>query len=329
MKLSIIIPMKKISEYFKEALPYFEKQTFKDFEILILPDNEENHNFKQSRIIPTGKVSPAVKRNRGVKEAKGEIIAFIDDDAFPEENWLKKAAKEFENENVIAIGGPSHVPKKATFFQKVSNKVYELSSAKTGMRYGKSGEKRQKIDDWPTCNFFVRKTNFEKTKGFDEKYWGGEDTQLCYDLLKTEGDMFFNPEIFVYHHPRKSLANHLRQTLFWGMWRGFFMKIHKQSRQLTFFIPVIFSSGILIGIPLAIIFPLFKQIYLIALGTYGVYSLIQGFRTKNLKLFFPVIFIMFLTQIFYSIGFLKGIFSGEHGPIKKDMHPEEKLKINK
>jgi len=328
MKFSIIIPMKKISEYFKGALPYFEKQTFKSFEILILTDNQEDYSFKKSKIISTGKVSPAIKRNRGVKKAKGEIIVFIDDDAFPEEAWLEKAAKEFENENVIAIGGPSLPTKNSSFFQKVSNKVYELSSKKTGMRYGKGKEKRQKIDDWPTCNFFVRKKEFEKTKGFDERYWGGEDTQLCYDLLKTGGKMFFNPEIFIYHHPRKSLANHLKQSFFWGMWRGFFMRKHKESRQLTFFIPAIFVLWLFFGGFLTFFNEIFGWIYLLSVGFYLLFLIIKGLQTKSIRLFFPVMFVMFFTQVIYGLGFLKGIFSRKHGPTKKGMHPEEKLKIN-
>ncbi len=46
-------------------------------------------------IIPTGPVGPPLKRDIGAKKAKGEIIAFIDDDAYPRKDWLINAVKNF------------------------------------------------------------------------------------------------------------------------------------------------------------------------------------------------------------------------------------------
>ena len=80
---------------------------YPDFEIIILPDNafparlphQGLPNTAQMaipiNIIPTGPLKPADKRDIGVKSARGEIIAFIDDDAYPEKSWLKAAVKNF------------------------------------------------------------------------------------------------------------------------------------------------------------------------------------------------------------------------------------------
>ena len=321
MKFSIIIPLRKINDYVKEAMSYFQKQTYKNFEIIIVSEEEEKEKFPKTKIIRVGQVPPSEKRNVGVKNSQGEILAFIDDDAYPKEDWLEKAAEEFKDPEIVAIGGPSLPPKNSTFFQKVSNKVYELSSKKTGRRYGKM--KRIEIDDWPTCNFFVRKKDFEKIKGFDAKYWGGEDTQLCYSLLKTKKKIIYNPEIIIHHHPRKALKQHLKQSLFWGIWRGFFMRIHKESRQLTFFAPAILVLWLFFGGILTFFSNLFGFFYIGSLGLYSLFLLSKGIQTKNFKMLFPVIFVMFLTQIFYGIGFLKGIISKE-SPIKRTLNPAEK-----
>lgn len=324
IKFSIIIPLRKINDYVKEAMPYFQKQTYQNFEIIIVSEEKEKIKFPKTKIINVGKIPPSQKRNVGVKNSSGEIIAFIDDDAYPERDWLEKAVEEFKEKNIVAIGGPSLVPKEATFFQKVSNKVYELSSGKTGIRYG--GKERTEIDDWPTCNFFVRKKDFEKVGGFDSTYWGGEDTQLCYSLLKTKKKMFCNPKIIIYHHPRKNLKAHLKQSLFWGMWRGFFMKIHKESNQLTFFIPAIFVLWLFFGGIGAMINKGFGMVYFLSLILYLIFLIFKGFQAKKASLFFPVIFVMFLTHLFYGIGFLKGILSKKE-PIRKTLNPSEKLKI--
>jgi len=322
MKFSIIIPLRKINNYVREAIPYFQKQTYKNFEIIIVSESKEQEKFRKTKIIRVEHVPPSKKRNVGVENSTGEIIAFIDDDAYPKEDWLERAAEEFQNPEIIALGGPSLLPKNSTFFQKVSNKVYELSSKKTGMRYGK--KKKKEIDDWPTCNFFVRKEGFEKTGGFNEKYWGGEDTQLCYSLLKTKKKIIYNPEIIIYHHPRKNLNQHLKQSFFWGIWRGFFMRIHKESRQLTFFIPPIFVLWLFFGGFLTFLNEIFGWIYLSSILFYCLFLIIKGLQTKNARLFFPVIFVMFLTQIIYGLGFLRGIFSKE-APTKRTLNPAEKL----
>ena len=47
------------------------------------------------KVVATGKVRPAEKRNIGIKAASGSIVAFIDDDAYPEAHWLEYAVKYF------------------------------------------------------------------------------------------------------------------------------------------------------------------------------------------------------------------------------------------
>ena len=134
--------------------------------------------------------------------------------------------------------------------------------------------------------------------------------------------MFYIPDMIIYHHPRKTLKQHLKQTLFWGMWRGFFMRIHKQSRQLTFFIPSLFVLWLFFGGILTLFSKNFGLIYLAVFILYLLFLLLKGFQTKSAKLFFPVMFVMFLTQLIYGVGFLLGISSREE-PIKRTLNPSE------
>lgn len=332
MKFSIVVPMKEITDYFREAIPYFEKQSNNDFELIIVPnekDKNEFKNLKNVKIIASGAVSPGIKRNIGVENSKGEIIAFIDDDAYPEKDWLEIAAQNFEDKEIVAVGGPSLIPHGATFFQRVSNKVYELSSGKTGIRYGEH-EKKEEIDDWPACNFFVRKKDFLNVGGFNTKYFGGEDTQVCYSLLKTGKKMIYDPKMMIYHHPRKSLKNHIKQTLFWSMWRGFFMRAYpKDSIKLTFFIPPLFVLWLLVGGILSFIYKPILYLYFGVLVLYLLFLLFTGIRAKSIKLFFPVMAVTLITHITYGIGFFIGLFAGKYGPTKSGMHPKENLKTQK
>ncbi len=323
-KFSVIIPTRKIDHFIYGAIPQHLSQNYKNFEIIILSEADESDKFEKTRIIRVPRVSPSEKRNIGVKHAKGEILAFIDDDAYPDKDWLKNAEKIFKDKNIVALGGTGLVPPNATFFQRVSSKVYALSSGFTGIRYEKG--KRREIDDWPTCNFFIRKKDFLDAGGFDSKYWGGEDTQVCYSLLKTGKKMIYDPSVVVYHYPRETLSKHLKQTSFWGIWRGFFMRIHtKNSFKLVFIIPPLFILWLVVGGILSLLFKPISYLYLLSLILYVLFLLIIGIRTKSFRLFLPVIVTTALTHFIYGVGFIKGILFGE--PIRKTFNPAEDKKI--
>ena len=95
--ISIIIPVKEINDYLrKETIPAILGQSFQNFEIIILPDKPTKEKFPKTKIIPSWpKLGPADKRDLGAKKAKGEILAFLDDDSYPDKNWLKNAVKIF------------------------------------------------------------------------------------------------------------------------------------------------------------------------------------------------------------------------------------------
>lgn len=319
---SVVIIVRQINDYLRQAMPWFARQTCRDFEIIVVSEAETQETFPNTRIIVSGRASPSRARNLGAAAARGDIIAFIDDDAYPAPDWIEKARAIFQDAGIGAVGGPSLVPHEATFFQRVSNKVYELSSAKTGPRYGRSP--RQEIDDWPTCNFFVRKSHFVATGGFNEENWGGEDTQLCYGLVKAGVRMISDPDLIIYHHPRKTLRQHLRQTYFWGLWRGYMIKHYRQSLQLVFFVPSLLLLGLVLGPLAALALRWLRLPYLLSLGAIGLYLVGIALRTRKWSLAGPVAVVTLLSQLAYGFGFLRGLASRE-APTRKTLNPAKSV----
>ena len=122
---SIIIPFKSWSYNLEVCLKFIRKLTFKEFELILLPDDEmtliEQFRDLPIALYPTGKVNPAIKRDLGGEKAKGQFFAFIDDDAYPQSDWLNVAIKIFKTEKEIgAIGGPA-----VTHFSGVVGKILE------------------------------------------------------------------------------------------------------------------------------------------------------------------------------------------------------------
>src|SRR5659263_781607 len=124
-RISIIIPVKEINDYIHEAMEYYKVLDYDNFEILIFPDNESSEIFDNTRIIASGAVGPAEKRDMALKYATGELFAFIDDDAFPRADWLKNAVRHFDNDAVGAVGGSAVTPEVDEILRQASGKVYE------------------------------------------------------------------------------------------------------------------------------------------------------------------------------------------------------------
>ena len=323
--VSIVIPVRKIGEYVMDHIPKILNMNYKKIEIIIVSEADEKVNFPKTKIIKVGRVNPATKRNEGVKAASGEIIAFIDDDAYPVKDWLDHAVKYFDNPDVCGVAGPQLVPKGSTFFQRVSGYIYSLGAGK--QKYVYTPTKVQYIDDYPTCNLIIRRENFESVGGFNTIFWGGEDTKLCYDLTQKLGKkIVYDPKVVVYHHRRKNVKDHLRQVLMWSMYRGYFSRRYPEtSFRLVYFIPSIFLSWLVFGGVLSLFYPTFKEAYFTVLVIYLLYCLGVSIKTKSIRHFLPVFLLLIVTHITYGLGVVRGIFMKKS--LDKTFNPSENLEI--
>jgi cellulose synthase/poly-beta-1,6-N-acetylglucosamine synthase-like glycosyltransferase len=305
--VSIIIPCKNIDDYTKECLAYCKKLNYDNFEILLFPDFSDE-SIEGVKIMPTGPVSPGVKRNLGVKNAKGEFCAFIDSDAYPRSDWLTNALKYFEDTEVGGVGGPGLTPDSDGLTQKAGG--YVLSSFMVGnlsTRY--KAERCFKSDDIHSCNFIARKSIFEIVGGWNEKYWPGEDTLICLAIKKTGKKLMECSDVVVYHHRRSLFRPHLKQVSRFGEHRGFFTKKYPEnSMKLTYFIPSLLLSFLVAGFILSAFFHFFVFILLLGILFYMVLSLIASARqTQSTNLMLSVWLGIMVTHLVYGVFFLLGL----------------------
>ncbi len=261
-------------------------------------------------IIPTGPVSPAQKRDSALKYAKGDILAFIDSDAYPVRDWLKRALENFKDEFVAAVGGPAITPQEDNLMQRASGMVYSsyIVSGKYIYRY--LPKSKRVLDDYPSCNFLVRKSIMQELGGFNTNFWPGEDTKLCLDITKRlKQKIIYDPGVLVYHHRRPLFMPHLKQIANYALHRGYFTRRYPQtSLRWQYFVPTLFLSGLIGGAVLSLALPYFAKIYLS--GLYLYLSLVFIFSIyKDLRLIPLVFFGIISTHITYGFCFLKGLIS--------------------
>jgi len=280
IKFSIIIPVQKINDYVLETCQKLGNLKNNNFELIIFPDaidiqeKEILEKKLKARLISTGNIGPAGKRDLSLKYEQGEYLAFLDDDAYPKEDWLTIAEKFLENSEVSALGGSQLTPQSDSFWQKVSGAVF-LSplSGSALIRYWPS-KQRCEVEDWPTVNFFIKKSDFSAIGGFDSQYWPGEDTKLCLDIVKKlKKKIIYVPDLIVFHHRRSGLLRHLKQIGNYGLHRGYFAKkFPETSKKFMYFIPSLFVIFLIIGLVPSYSFPFMINLYLLVIFIYSFAS---------------------------------------------------------
>jgi len=328
VKASVIIPVRTITPYVRETVAYLKKQSEKDFEIIIITDLREK--LQGAKVIPSGEPTPAYKRNLGAKAAQGKILAFLDDDSYPERNWLKNALVLFaEGEEVTGVCGPTLTPPADNLYQKASGWVWAspLGSGGAGV-YRNRISPRREVDDFPSVNLLVKKKDFAQVGGFDVNHWPGEDTKLCLDLIKLDKKIIYDPGVLVFHHRRSVLLPHLKQISRYALRRGHFARIFPEtSFRIGYLLPSVFSFGLILGMILALFLPFFRLIFFLLFAIYFSLLLLSGLevwlKEKNLRLAFWVILSIFLTHLTYGFLFPFGYFQKK---LKTTPHQVDKQK---
>jgi glycosyltransferase involved in cell wall biosynthesis len=314
LKFSIIIPVRKINDYVKESIGYINKLKYQNYEVIILTDEPESYDFdnEKYRIISTGPVGPGEKRNIGAKASSGDILAFLDDDAFPSFDWLDCAKSSFARTGIYALGGPAITPPKAPLRERIAGRVLEswLCSGPTGYRY--FPDRKRYVNDYPSVNFMVRREAFFSVGGFPIDFWPGEDTKLCLDLIQKFGrGIMYDPNLVVFHHRRRLFIKFLEQVSRYGRHRGQFARIYPQTSRLPgYFVPSLFTLGLIFGPLLMIVFKPLALLYFGFVLMYLLILLLESIRVVALEnnLYSGMLFVVgaFETHLIYGISFIIG-----------------------
>ncbi len=142
-------------------------------------------------------------RNIGLKRAIGEMIAFVDDDAFARPMWLANLLATYEQENVGAVGGRACNGLRGEESLGVSEIGQLKSNGTLTGNFAADSGKIIDVDHVMGCNMSYRRQTLAALGGFREDYPGisgvREDSDMCVRVGQLGQRVLFNPAAIVDH----------------------------------------------------------------------------------------------------------------------------------
>lgn len=263
-------------------------------EIIVVDSSTDNKTrdllmkFRSEKVkVVMAQAGPGTARNIGVKNSTGELLAFIDSDAYPDPDWAENIIKAHADGCMVG-GGSISVPD----FQR--NKAIPLAQFflqyNEYMATGKTRIKRFV----PSVTMFCDRRLFEKFGGFPA-IRAAEDVLFCLTVSKEE-PIWFVPDIRVHHIFREDIPSFLANQMLLGKYIIIYRRINEPD---AFYYkglwPLLFLPG----------FMLIK-----------LYRIVRRILRSNPYLIFKFIYsfpLFILGLLFWGIGFIKGVVTKGNG----------------
>ena len=272
--------------------------------------NTNNINTKLVDVIIEEGNNPSKNRNKGVKKAKTEFVAFINAHTILNDFWIDEVIYFFKKyPDFDIVGGPQLTPKKDSYFGKVSGFALssKFGSANLVKRYA-SGEVNLNANEnmLTSANLICKKKVFEKIK-FDEDLYPGEDPKFIEDAKKNGFKVAYSPKIKVYNSRRNSLNRLIKQMYMYGKTRPKKESFLKTLKNPFFLIPSIFVIYLLLLPFLIFISYLFLLPFLTYIILNMLFSLIISVKNFDIPSC-VLLFIIYPTiHLSYGTGFIVGL----------------------
>lgn len=317
VEVSVVVPLHRLTAAARRCLDEVLALPGDRHELLVVSDQAVEGVPAGARTVLTGSAtdtSPAEKRDVALAEVRGRICAFLDDDAYPAPDWLEKALARFADPAVAAVGGPGVTPPGSPLLERAGGAFYESPLGSGGLRYrfAPQGEARD-VDDYPAYNFLVRTEVLRGIGGWATKFYGGEDTKVCLELVRAGHRIVYDPAVVVYHFRRPIFRGLMRQVGNVGRHRGYFVRAFPEtSARPLYFAP----SAALLAAPVVLAWAtrsrrrlgVLATLSAVAVGGASVSALRAGHDVGTAALLSPA---LVAGHAAYGAGFLRGLVTAE------------------
>jgi GT2 family glycosyltransferase len=227
LRFSVIVCTRNGAARIGACLAALEEQRLPAHEVIVVDDGSTDGSgdlvaasFPKVKLLRLEAGGLSAARNAGAELAKGEILAFTDDDCEPDRDWLAGLAAVFQK-GCDAAGGPNLPPPAGVAAEAI---VAAAPGAPSHVMLDDV-----EAEHLPGCNLAVRRSSYFAAGGFDPIFTtAGDDVDFCWRLRDHGFRMAFAPTAFVWHHRRPSLRGYLKQQIGYGKAEALLIAKHPQ-----------------------------------------------------------------------------------------------------
>jgi len=205
--VSVVICTYNRRDYLARCLDYLQCQSNPNFEVIVVdgPSDDGTKELLESwrgriRIISNPLRNLSVSRNLGIEQARGDIVAFIDDDAIPFDNWVESILIEYNSRPLLtkALGGPAFFAG-TLHFQSQDIGIDRHGNAWVNIPRHEVGQGEWLRSCLGTNSTFVRQYLID-IGGFDEQFdYYLDESELCLRIQIRGNLIGYAPEVLVRH----------------------------------------------------------------------------------------------------------------------------------
>jgi glycosyltransferase involved in cell wall biosynthesis len=227
-KVSVVVCTYNGSRTLDGCLASLEKLHYPDYEVVVVNDGSTDSvpeiaaRYPYIRYHAQPNRGLSVARNVGMELARGEIVAYTDDDCFADPDWLYFLVAKLLETGATGVGGPNLLP-------TTDGPVASCVSASPGT------PAHILIDDnvaehVPGCNMAFWADRLRAIGGFDPVYTkAGDDVDLCWRLQADGDHIVYAPAAVVWHHRRATVQAYLKQQRGYGEAEGLLKRKHPEK----------------------------------------------------------------------------------------------------
>jgi glycosyltransferase involved in cell wall biosynthesis len=238
--VSVVVCCYNAASTLDQCLASLGQLEYPNYEVIVVDDGSKDRTFEiaaqydvRTIRVPNGGLSKA--RNLGIEAAQGEVVAFIDSDAYADPDWLYYTVSALEEHGAAAVGGPNLSPPQDGF---IAQCVDESPGNPTCVLVD-----NERAEHIPGCNMAFLKEAFNVVGLFDAQHRAaGDDVDLCWRLLVADKKIVYHPSAIVWHHRRPTIRTYLRQQKGYG-----YAEAHLQKRypgRFNFFGYPVWQGGV-------------------------------------------------------------------------------------
>ncbi len=229
----IIIPTFNRPEHLASCLQRICELTYPKalFEVIVVDDGSRcclkkvvrDHKAKLNlRLLRQDNAGPATARNTGAQHARGQFLAFMDDDCRPDKAWLNALALQLKKSPNALAGGKT--------INLLTNNLYaEASQQIVSFLYGYFQARKSPMQFFTSNNMVIPARKFKEIGGFNTSFplAAAEDREFCSNWIFSGGTMAYVPDAIMGHVHALNLTSYFRQHLNYGRGAFIFNRIQK------------------------------------------------------------------------------------------------------